>query len=99
MLRQNGTLLREQARWSNDTDIIGLDLDFDDEQAYIEDWLTRRFVYLDELFGVETNIKSVSTNQNITNSQRYNLNGQRVNESYKGVVIFKGKKILMNPNF
>ncbi len=96
MLRQNGTLSREQARWSNDTDIVGLDLDFDDEQAYIEDWLTRRLIYWDEIFGVETNVKSVYMDQNTTNSQRYNLSGQRVNESYKGVVIFKGKKILIN---
>lgn len=40
-----------------------------------------------------TGIKEVN-NQNVVNSQRYNLNGMRVNANYKGIVIENGKKFI-----
>ncbi|MBM6992246.1 MAG: CotH kinase family protein [Prevotella sp.] len=56
-----GAAARESRRWSGDTDIAGHTLDFDDEMAYITDWVTRRMNYLDntrfkigELTGIET---------------------------------------------
>ena len=49
-----GTDLREYAKWNGDTDIARRSLDFDDELAYIEDWITRRMNYLDtERFHID----------------------------------------------
>ncbi len=92
-LRLSGTLAREERRWSGDSDIIGLPLDFSDEQEYINDWLHRRIAYLDELFFIGAGIEDVS-NISPTDGALYNLSGQRVGDSYKGIVVSKGRKIL-----
>ena len=42
-----GAAEREYAKWNGDTDISGLNLDFDNEMDYITDWFTRRMNYLD----------------------------------------------------
>lgn len=47
------------------------------------------FIYLNETV---TGIKTVSNEQ--MNGDRYNLNGQRVDKNYKGVVIVNGKKMI-----
>lgn len=47
------------------------------------------FIYLNE---VVTGIKTVGNEQ--MNGDRYNLNGQRVDKNYKGVVIVNGKKMI-----
>lgn len=47
------------------------------------------FIYLNE---VVTGIKAIGNEQ--LNSDRYNLNGQRVDKNYKGVVIVNGKKMI-----
>ena len=47
------------------------------------------FIYLNE---VVTGIKTVDNEQ--MNGDRYNLNGQRVDKNYKGVVIVNGKKMI-----
>ena len=43
-----GASEREKRKWSGDTDIDTRTLNFDDELAYIEDWVTRRMKYLDK---------------------------------------------------
>lgn len=54
--------------------------------------LAREFFALD---GETTGIANVDVNANIdANAPMYNLAGQRVNKSYKGVVIVNGKKML-----
>ena len=40
-------------------------------------------------------INGITTNKTKGNNVRYNLAGQRVNDSYKGVVIVNGKKMLV----
>lgn len=40
---------REYAKWNGDSDIAHLNLDFDDELSYIEDWIRRRMRYLDKV--------------------------------------------------
>lgn len=45
--RTAGADQRESNRWSGDSDVAYLPLDFDDEYAYIADWFTRRMQYLD----------------------------------------------------
>ncbi len=94
-LRSSGTLAREEARWSGDTDIKELPLDFDYEQEYINDWLTRRLTYLDEMFTAVAN--GVEKVENLTDKVEdvwYNLSGQRVDETYRGIVVTQGKKFV-----
>ncbi|MCD8289037.1 MAG: CotH kinase family protein [Prevotella sp.] len=95
MLRASGTLAREEARWSGDTDISGLPLDFAYEQAYIDDFIRRHIAYLDGLFASEAGIHSVRPNTLAVNPARFNLCGQRVKEGYKGIVISGGRKVLV----
>ena len=47
-LRRCGTLAREVERWSGDTDIAKRKLNFDNELAYLSDWIRRRVAYLDK---------------------------------------------------
>ncbi|MCD8282027.1 MAG: CotH kinase family protein, partial [Prevotella sp.] len=102
-LRRSGTLARETRRWSGDTDISGLELDFDSEQAYIDDYIRRRLVHLDGIFTRESAMEAIAasietpaaTGNHEGAATRYNLNGQRVDENYKGIVITGGKKILV----
>ncbi len=50
---------------------------------------------LDVTFGEPTGINTIDNEQStIDNSKAYNLNGMRVNNSYKGIVIMNGKKYI-----
>jgi hypothetical protein len=54
-------------------------------------------IYFDEIIsGVATNIQGIINNNTWTNGQIYNLNGQRVDKNYKGVIIVNGKKVVNN---
>lgn len=44
--------------------------------------------------GLTTGINGVKVNQNASNAPVYNLGGQRVSNSYKGVVVKNGKKMI-----
>ena len=44
--------------------------------------------------GKETGISTVRTQQQPTDRSLYNLSGQRVNASYKGLVIINGVKVV-----
>ena len=46
-LQRAGAAGREEARWSGNSDISGLTLNFEAEKAYIEQWLRARLAYLD----------------------------------------------------
>ncbi len=43
-----GAAEREEARWSRDTDLNRKELNLINEMQYVEDWIRRRMVYLDE---------------------------------------------------
>ena len=45
-----GAATREENRWSKDSDIARKVLDLSKEMDYVEDWIRRRMVYLDEHF-------------------------------------------------
>ena len=45
--KTSGSDQREYAKWSYDSDVAGLPLNFDDEYEYLTDWFTRRMNYLD----------------------------------------------------
>ena len=42
-----GAAAREYNKWNGDSDIYGLNLNFDTEMAYLTDWFTKRMDYLD----------------------------------------------------
>ena len=45
--------------------------------------------------GTATAINGINSNANVNNAKLYNLAGQRVNNTYKGVVIVNGKKVIL----
>lgn len=94
MLVKSGAANREETKWSEDSDIGGYPLNFKEEIEYIKNWITKRLNYLDTTqFPSSTGIQTVShekeKNKNMTT---YNMLGQKVNASYQGIKIIKGKK-------
>ena len=89
-----GADLREEHRWSGDTDIAGLDLNFAEEIAYIEDWLEHRLPLLDVYFADPTTVKDVTGERNVAEPEYYNLAGQKVSAQYQGIIIARGRKSL-----
>lgn len=73
------------------------------DQAYFEEdgddpagyyYITQASKYVLNLFLDETAIKGVKTVEGKTNGALYNIAGQKVGNSYKGIVIKDGKKFL-----
>ena len=50
-LQRAGTVPRETRRWSGDTDIARLALDFDQQKALITEWFPQRIAVLDQKFA------------------------------------------------
>ncbi len=92
LLRSNGAAHREAAKWSGDSDLGGNVLDFEKELNYIKDWIAKRLDFLDLKYSyAETsgiNDIAVRRNSNVV----YNIQGQKVSPSYRGIVIVNGKK-------
>lgn len=81
-----GASEREKHKWSGDTDINKLQLNFDDELAYIEDWVTRRMNYLDKTRFNIAELPDVSIDSQYTNNYAptvtgiYTLSGQCISK-------------------
>ena len=92
-LQASGAVAREERRWSYDTDISGLQLNFEEELDYICDWIDRRIQFLDTQFAFTppTAIQSVQYTQKPADGKVYTLQGTIVQKSYKGVVISNGR--------
>lgn len=89
-LKRSGADKREERRWSGDSDIGNLTLDFEQEMAYIEEWLKLRLDVTDEFFtNPRTAVKKISIYPP-KDDALYTPMGQRVNGTYKGLVISKG---------
>ncbi len=88
---------REESKWSEDSDIYGHIINFDNEINYISNWIELRIDFLDHQFNYN-NTLSIHKIHNINNNQIiYNLNGQRENKKqlYKSkIYIINGKKYL-----
>ncbi len=91
MLNNSGAAAREEKRWSKNSDISGLTLDFSSEYEYIKDWIIKKMAYLDSNWDYNTAVEFV-TETTKNNEQRYNLLGIPVDENYKGIVIINGRK-------
>ncbi len=90
LLNRNGAVLREQQRWSQDTDIAGLPLNLAEELDYIKDWIEHRMTYLDQSF-ITTSIHSPFIRSTTPNERIYDLNGILNNRRHK-ILIKNGVK-------
>ena len=94
LLKNSGAAQREEFRWSRNSDLAGNQLDFDKEIEYIKDWIQKRLDYLDsESSPLLTTIKHTSLPNNKL-LPIYNIMGQKVSNSYKGIKIVKGRKFI-----
>ena len=93
MLVKSGAASREECQWSKDSDIGGYPLNFKSEIEYIKNWIINRLNYLDSnQFPVSTNISEIHQKENTVQKPIYNMLGQKVSKSYKGLKIINGKK-------
>lgn len=95
LVNNSGAALREEKKWSGDTDVAGNILNFQQEYSYIEDWIKQRLTHLDEEFNSLTSgISNISIDKN-KETKIYNIFGQRVEEIEKGnIYIINGKKYI-----
>ena len=93
MLVKSGAASREECKWSKDSDIGGYPLNFKSEIEYIKNWIINRLNYLDtNQFPISTNIYDVYRSEGSKQKSVYNMLGQKVGSSYKGLKIMNGKK-------
>ena len=93
MLVKSGAASREETKWSEDSDIGGYPLNFKSEIEYIKNWIINRLNYLDtNQFPISTNISEIHQKENTVQKPIYNMLGQKVSKSYKGLKIINGKK-------
>ena len=90
MIKNSGAASREELRWSGDSDIAFLQLNFEEELHYILDWLEHRLDYLDQYFAKQYNVDVFASINN-----KFAISGMKVDRSYKGIIIIKGKKYLV----
>lgn len=65
--------------------------DLTKEIGYLVEWYKARYQMMDQYFGIESAIENVRVDQR-RDGKRYNLSGQRVDDSYKGIYILNGVK-------
>ena len=106
LLKSSGAASREEKRWSGDTDVYGMTIDFDDEIEYICNWITEHMEWMDRAsFPVEEwfeNYKAGMKSQShwssdISSEPVYTLSGQRIiGHLRSGLYIKKGKKYFIH---
>lgn len=85
LLKLSGAAEREENKWSGDSDVNNLTIDYDSEITYITDWITCHMQFLDrEVFPVSTStINTVNVKHN--ENRVYNLNGQLINKNSNSI--------------
>lgn len=96
VLNASGAALREEKRWSRDSDIGGYELNFNNELSYIKDWIHQRIAYINSASSpILTSVRSVSQYDDRKQEEYiYNILGQKVDDTYRGLVIKSGRKII-----
>lgn len=95
LFRQSGAAQREIERW-NATD--GIELDFEKEQQYINDWIEERICYMDNKYNYSYSHIAVPHSNELHNQLIYNIQGQVIgkknvfNTLSPGLYILNGKK-------
>lgn len=91
---ESGAWEREYLMWNGNP--VPLAQDLNEETAYIKDWYHKNCRHLEQ--HIFKDIESGITEQVCTASPdataTYNLQGQKVDASYKGIVITKGRKMI-----
>lgn len=99
LFQRGGAVLREEQRWSGDSDIAGLTLNFEEEFEFIKDWIEKRFDYLNNgEFKTEEIPTDIWINEATINSnnQTYNILGMPIKQpTTAGIYIRNGKKIVI----
>ena len=97
LLKLSGAAEREENKWSGDSDVNYMIINYDNEMTYITDWITRHMQYLDrEVFPASTSINMVNVKYKDNNI--YNLNGQLIkknNNSISRLFISNRKKYVV----
>ena len=84
LLKLSGAAEREENKWSGDSDVNYMVINYDNEMTYITDWITRHMQYLDrEVFPASTSINTV--NVKYKENCVYNLNGQLINKNNNSI--------------
>lgn len=94
-IKFSGAAKRETRKWDGDSDIGGKALDFDSQCSNIKSWIASRLDFLDSVYhcSSQTGITHAPTERrSLRHGHIYNLQGQRVSESYRGVVVRNGRK-------
>lgn len=106
-IKKSGAAKRETDKWSEDSDIYGEVIDFDEEYKYICDWITKHMEavdkkgfpvqydkeYMDRIFSNISILKMDDQSDNYI----YTLNGQRIDATKKlkhGIYIINRKKVV-----
>lgn len=90
-MRRSGALQREERRWSGDSDIAGLDLNFSEELDYIKQWIAQRMAFLDQSFAT---LAIEELRPDPAAIRCYDLLG-RPARSGKGLLLHRGRKTLV----
>ena len=90
-MRRSGALQREERRWSGDSDIAGLNLNFATELDYIKQWIAQRMEFLDQSFATSA-IEELRPDS--AADCCYDLLG-RPARSGKGLLLHRGRKTLV----
>lgn len=95
LIKNSGAALREEQKWSKDSDVNGEDINFEKEIEYINDWIIRHMTYLDKnVFPIDTKINHPY--YNITDKHIiYNLKGQRIEKQARDIYIQNRRKFLV----
>ena len=84
LLKLSGAAEREENKWSGDSDVNNLTINYDNEMTYITHWITCHMQYLDrEVFPASTSINTV--NIKYKENSVYNLNGQLINKNSNSI--------------
>lgn len=97
----SGAWDREYSKWNGNP--VNLKKDLKEEADYVKDWYSRNY---DNLYNTlfkdlgTSGIVNISTNNdkttNMNDNTLYNIMGQKVGANYRGIIINKGKKILLS---
>jgi hypothetical protein len=90
-MRRCGALQREERRWSGDSDIAGLDLNFSEELEYIKQWIAQRMEFLDQSFAT---LAIEELRPEPAADRCYDLLGRPARPG-KGLLLHRGRKTLV----
>lgn len=105
LLKNSGAAKREEAKWSGHDDVWGDEINFDNEYAYICQWIEKHLEVIDDR-GFPTfyfnkkgdNISVISQDNNAQQNHIYSLSGQRIisQKNLKpGIYIINKRKVVV----